>query len=491
MLKRLVGIDLAISSTHRASIYDAQRMAFAGKSFSFARSYEGFTSLLEKATSDPVCEEISFVMEPTSGTWKPLSVFLMAKGHTVYLVKPQKVYDLRKFLRKHTKSDRVDSQTLAKLPLIDPQGVYPLTLPSTDIEALNRYCKQRERIVRSLSARKVRIQALFTAVNPLLMDCFGHHKFNRCSKALLRHYADPHKIVRAGTKRLAKFLHRHAFGSPEPSLALRIYEASLSAVKIYREAKERGALPFSPDQFQEEIALELDLMEYEEKKVNYLDKKIEDLYYRLDTDAVLRTIPGVGEVIAPSILGATGNPERFRNLRAYKAYCGLVPRKRQSAGRDKKGLPITKSSQRILKKGYCMAAETARKYDPEAAAMYHRLKARGRHHNQAICAVASNLAGRVFSVMRRAGLGTESPVRTPSELSYVVRDIQGKSIDLKRARALIQERFPSKKSRESAQNLRSRQSLPTERDNSSKVHGQSLPLDDCTAQSTIVKGKLL
>lgn len=489
MSKRIVGIDLAITSSHRASVYDGQNMGFMGKSFSFTRSYEGFTSLLHKVASGPLCEEVSFVMEPTSGTWKPLSAFLMAKDYTVYLVKPQKVHDLRKFLKKHTKSDRIDSQTLAKLPIIDPEGIYPLTLPGTDIEALNRYCRQRERIVRSISARKARIGALFTAVNPLLMDCFGQHKFNRCSKAFLRRYADPHKVVRLGVKRLAKFLESHAFGSPSPSLALRIYEASLSAVRIYREAKERDALPFSPEQFQEEVNIELDLMEFEEKKVKYLDNKIEALYRTLDPGSVLRSIPGVGEVIAPSILGATGNPKRFRNLRAYKAFCGLVPRKKQSAARDRKGLRITKSSQRILKKGYCLAAETARKYDPEAAALYNRLRARGRHHNQAICAVASNLAGRALSLMRRAGLATKSPARSATELCYVVRDFHGKRIDLKRARALIRERFPSKKERESVQSLKWRQSLPTSRDNSSEVHGQSLPLHNYIAQPKIVKEK--
>jgi transposase len=487
MSTRLVGIDLAIVSAHRASIYDGQSMRFVGKSFLFSRSYEGFTSLLKRSTNGATSEEVSFVMEPTSGAWKPLSAFLMAKGYIVYLVKPQKVHDLRQFLKKHTKSDRIDSQTLAKLPIIDPQGIYPLTPPATEIEVLNRYCRQRERIVRSISARKTRIQGLFTAVNPLLMECFGQEKFTRCSRAFLRRYSDPYKVVRLGTKRLARFLATHSFGSPPPSLALRIYEASRSAVEIYRDAKERNRLPFSPEQFQEEIHIELDLMEYEEEKVRYLEEKIEALYHVLDSGGVLQTIPGVGPVIAPSILGATGNPERFRNLRAYKAYCGLVPRKSQSSTRDTKGLPITKSSQRILKKHYCMAAQTARKYDPEAAVLYNRLITRGRHHNQAICAVASNLAGRTFSVMRRAGVGTGSPVRSIEGVCYVLRDFEGEKIDPKSARVLVEERFPSKKKRERVQNLRSRQSLPTSRDNSSKNCGQSLPLRNHTRQGKIVK----
>ena len=304
--------------------------------------------------------------------------------------------------------------------------------------------------MRSISARKVRIQAFFTAVNPLLMECFGEHKYTRCCRAFLRCYADPFKVVKLGVKRLATFLARHAFGTPEALLTVRIYKASQSAVNIFRQAKAVNALPFSPEQFQEEINIELDLMEYEEKKVKYLDGKIEALYQRVDPGKVLRSIPGIGPVIAPSIIGVTGNPKRFANIRAYKAFCGLVPRKKQSATLDIKGLRITKSSQRILKKGYCLAAETARRYDPEAACLYHRLKARGRHHNQAICAVASNLAGRTYSVMKRTGLGTDKLLYNTAHLRYVIRNFEGKDINLKQGRTLVVERFLTKNNRESA-----------------------------------------
>ncbi|MGB3478377.1 MAG: transposase [bacterium] len=220
MAKRIVGIDLAVTGLHRAAVYDSVSVAFVGKSFTFNRSYEGFMLLLHKATSD-FRGEVLFIMEPTSGAWKPLSVFLMAKGYTVYLVKPQKVYDLRKFLKKHTKSDRIDAQALAKLPIIDAQGIYPLTLPKSDVEALNRYCRQRERIMRSISARKARIQAYFTTVNPLLMDCFGEHKYTRCCRAFLRQYVDPFKVVKLGVKRLSNFLHNQShMGSPMKKLSL-------------------------------------------------------------------------------------------------------------------------------------------------------------------------------------------------------------------------------------------------------------------------------
>lgn len=89
MAKRIVGIDLAVIGLHRAAVYDSVSVAFVGKSFTFNRSYEGFMLLLHKTTSG-FNGEVLFVMEPTSGAWKPLSVFLMAKGYSVYLLKPQR-----------------------------------------------------------------------------------------------------------------------------------------------------------------------------------------------------------------------------------------------------------------------------------------------------------------------------------------------------------------------------------------------------------------
>ena len=46
-----------------------------------------------------------------------------------------------------------------------------------------------------------------------------------------------------------------------------------------------------------------------------------------------------------------------------------------------------------------LAADTARKHDPQPAVLYQRLmEERGSHNNQATCAVASYLADRVYAV---------------------------------------------------------------------------------------------
>lgn len=482
MSKRFIGIDLAITSKHRASVFDVSKTEFLGKSFSFDRSIEGFELLLARALNGAKqgCE-LYFVMEPTSLAWVPLATFLIMKGHTVYLVKPQKASALRKFLRRHTKTNRIDSQALAKIPLVDMDGLNQLYLPPTRVEALNRCCRQRERLVEENSGTKSRIGAILTGVNPELLSLFSDDKFTQLGRAFLRNLVDPFKIVELGEEELGQFLEENSFGSPPPNLAREIYRVSLSATRIYQEAKEQWKMPLDFVQIQDEINTELDLLEFKEEKIAHLDKEIASLYEELDPEKELMSLPGFGEVIAPAFLGAIKDINRFGNIRSIRCFCGLIPKKSASGDHERLGLPITKAAQKSLKKNLYLAGETARRTDPECAAFYHRLMARGLHHNQAVCAVGGKLTGKAYALMKR--MAEPACEESQDSISYVFRDLDGRQIDKKAARELIRAKFPSKKEREKRASMKkespSLKVLPRQSLNSSKVGGEdALPISE-------------
>lgn len=473
MFKQLyIGVDLALTGKHRASVFNPEIGGFMGKSFGFDRSIEGFQYLLQRVTPKdcPNCKLV-FTMEPTSMAWLPLSVFLITKGHTVFRVKPQKVADLRRYFRKHTKSDRIDSQTLAKLPFIDNESLNELYLPTPVLSALDRYCRQRDKIMRNISAIKTRIQAIFIFVNPKLMERFADDKFTKAARALMRNYADPFAIKKIGLKRLTSFLNNHAHGQVKPEVIQKIFDASISATEIYREAKEANTLPVDFSQVQEEINIELDRLEFEEQQIDKLDKKIRELYSKVDPDHILCSQPGMSKVIAPTILGAVGDIDRFSNIREFKCFCGNTPRKKQTNETDRKGLPITGAASKLLKKYLHLASETARKYDVEYAAFYHGLRAKGLHHNQAITALADKMAGRTYSLLKRTKNGGVSE----EEIVYQFRDLNGKTIEKETARALVIENYPSKNKGRGANSELKRGSLSHQRqDNSSNRNGYPL-----------------
>ncbi|MCB9889108.1 MAG: IS110 family transposase [Planctomycetes bacterium] len=62
------------------------------------------------------------------------------------------------------------------------------------------------------------------------------------------------------------------------------------------------------------------------KQQQTLEQRVEELMTDHDDAKRLQAIPGVGKIIAATILAETADIERFPNARAFAAYTGLVPR---------------------------------------------------------------------------------------------------------------------------------------------------------------------
>jgi transposase len=108
-----IGIDLAVTGKHKAVIVDHDRHAVGGV-VRFKTSAHEMSRLLTRA-GVPVAE-IQVTMEPTGMAWYPVAVYLMRCGATVYLVNTRQVADLRRYFKRHSKSDRIDARVLAAVP---------------------------------------------------------------------------------------------------------------------------------------------------------------------------------------------------------------------------------------------------------------------------------------------------------------------------------------------------------------------------------------
>jgi transposase len=438
MNERVIGIDLGLKHKHRASVWDSSSKSFLGKSFRVDRTYDDFELLVQRSQQNAeVDTRFVFVLEPTSMAWLPLSCFLIAQGYTVYLVNPQKVSALRKFFGLN-KSDRLDAETLARTYLIKPDSLHSLYLPKSTTKSIDRFCRQRAKLVKRVSAIKKRIWHTFTFVSPKALEAFHQYKFSKLGRAFLRNLISPYKIVDLGLDGLTDFLSQNCQGTLDPEIPKKLFEASISTVQIYQGYHDKHGLPYDLDNVQLEINIELDILETYEQKIALLDKKIHELYLKVDPDKQLQTVAGIGDVIAPIIFAVVCDIKRFPNVRSFKGMLRFHPRKKQTTDHDKKGLRIVKSSFWLLKQSFYMAAEVARKWDVEFAAFYERLTNRGLHHDQAICAIANKLAGRVYAVMKRMA----DQDYAPEEIGYQFRNLQGEKITKKQAKEIIDNKFP-------------------------------------------------
>jgi hypothetical protein len=115
---------------------------------------------------------------------------------------------------------------------------------------------------------------------------------------------------------------------------------------------------------------------------------------------VLLSIPGVGPVVASVVRATIGDARDFKNASTFRAYTGLTPREDSSGDAQRRGR-ISKAGPDLLRWALYLAADVARKHDPQLAALYRRLMVeRGRHHNQALCAVATHLSDRIYALLR-------------------------------------------------------------------------------------------
>jgi transposase len=99
-------------------------------------------------------------MEPTGMAWFPVAVYLVRHNVTVYLVNSQEVADLRRYYKRHAKSDRIDARVLARLPLVNPEHLHRLHLSSAKALACQRSCKQLNRLGTLIAAIQNRVQAI-------------------------------------------------------------------------------------------------------------------------------------------------------------------------------------------------------------------------------------------------------------------------------------------------------------------------------------------
>lgn len=113
---------------------------------------------------------------------------------------------------------------------------------------------------------------------------------------------------------------------------------------------------------------------------------------------VVRSAPGVGEVVSEVVLAELGDVDRFASLKEVTAYAGLVPSKRESDGKGKE-LGITKKGSRLLRWAMVEAAWQAIRSSTRWRGVYESLKRR-RGGKRAIVAVARRLLGVLASMLR-------------------------------------------------------------------------------------------
>jgi Transposase IS116/IS110/IS902 family len=124
-----------------------------------------------------------------------------------------------------------------------------------------------------------------------------------------------------------------------------------------------------------------------------------------------------------------GPAHRFPTASKFRSFTGLAPKASETGQTDRKGQPISKAGNRLLRATLVRAADNARRVDPQLARIYYlQMVERGKDHLGAVCVVAAHLAERAWVTFNR-------------EMPYVICDTDGTPVTPDQAKAIIAEHW--------------------------------------------------
>ena len=135
-----------------------------------------------------------------------------------------------------------------------------------------------------------------------------------------------------------------------------------------------------------------------EEQVHSVEEEIDSLLSAMDT--YIKTVPGVGNITAATILGEIGDINRFDNPSKLVAYAGLDSSVCQSGEYDAPSGHLSKRGSPYLRKALYYAAVRAEFCDPVFNAYYQKKRSEGKHHLVATNAVARKLCHTIYAVLK-------------------------------------------------------------------------------------------
>ena len=416
---RIIGIDLAVSAKHTAAIYDPATNKHLCKRFQFRSRADDIDRLLRKARAGaPENLELIAVLEATGMSWFEVGQYLHRQGVQVHRVNGRRTKDLRRVGWPNARSDKLDSITLSRLPVASPRALDHWFSATGKQMTLQRICRELDRITRQKTAIILRLDSYDQWV-------WGGLKRVIPATALdwmRTNWYDPWQVQAAGEDMLRGIV-RAAF----PDTRFRIdwiplwLQRAQEMIDLYgspesidyarlSEQHERGINSFS---------------QLDEVKSMLLHGEIIPLYRELYPDCPLTSLQGIGEASAAIYRGFIMDIDRFPNGNAFAQWTGMVPKSSQSGDACSKHMPLTKNGPNLIKSTLYRNAEVARRWDVQLAKVYYtQMVSHGKAHSQAVCAVASHLARRIYAVLR-------------DNRPFEIRDTEDRPISKKKSRDLV------------------------------------------------------
>jgi len=199
-------------------------------------------------------------------------------------------------------------------------------------------------------------------------------------------------------RRLLFVRHRTAHVLSLQSMVERCCGRRISVNEIKKMTPQEAAALFSDPQLGLTARFQVETIGFLSQQIRSIEKAVLPQVKLRPEFVILLAIPGIGKILALTIMLEVGDIRRFAKAGNYASYCRCVKSQKLSDTK-KKGEGNRKNGNRYLSWAYVEAANFAVRYSPRAKA-FHQRKCAKTKKVVAIKALANKLARASFYILR-------------------------------------------------------------------------------------------
>jgi transposase len=327
-----IGIDAAVVANHHLVVCRPS-MSGAGETledFVVAPTLAGMEILTKRLSQWP---GVMAVAEPTSMTWLPLSVALRNAGGYLALIGNRRSARLRSALAGKNKSDPIDAVVLSRAGELF--ALQPARIPAAGELALRRTAQRRGKalVEANRCLRRVISQARWAF--PDVWNAFAGSR--PTALAVLNRWPHLENLGRARTSSITEVVALHTRGVAHvEARAERIRIAARSWAEFWYGHLDLDALAWETTELLEDL-------NGAEARLERASEQTRRCWEQLwGDDPLLLSVPGMGQIIAPTVRAFLADATQFESAKEAQAYVGLNPSNWSSGQMESPSRAITK-----------------------------------------------------------------------------------------------------------------------------------------------------
>ncbi len=386
------GIDWA-TEEHTMSILDANRNELENKAY--PHSGAGLNQLADRlsALSNGDPSTVAIGIETPHGA---VVETLVERGFAVFSLNPKQ---MDRFRDRHcvsgAKDDRRDAYVIADAVATDMKKFHRVKLSGPQLIRLRELCRSTEDIKQNQNQAGNQLRDLLNRYFPqMLALCTGVNEpwfWDLLEKAPL-----PEKAATLSASRIQKILTAHRIRRIDGhKVREALHVPALHLAPGGAEAASEHVLVLLP-----QLRLYHQLRKQNESRIEAVLEEMgsdENLAEHRDVN-ILRSLPGVGQCIAATMLAEASQALAERDYHALRSYAGVAPVTKKSG--KGKSVVMRKACNQRLRNAFYHWARVSVQHDPRSNLHYANLRAKGHSHGRATRGVADRLLSMLFAMLR-------------------------------------------------------------------------------------------